>query len=188
MANSSNVPCIRKERGDMGFVVDAPGNREEVAEAFSDHLVRCVTAPVQEGPVYMSIRPLGSSEMYPHGALSIMSWKSRRWTLHGRVHTKVRIAEMTSSGALRFGQWPVACRTIIRLFGMARLTKSPTSWEAMMSSLHCRTSVGTVTSGEILPVVRGEGHAGEGLGDLRDPCGRSCWSVPRRVRAGPDCP
>ena len=39
--------------------------------------------------------------------------------VHGSAQTNVRIAAMTSSGALRLGQWPVASKMIIWLSGCA---------------------------------------------------------------------
>ena len=53
---------------------------------------------------------------------------------------------MTSSGALRFGQCPVASKTVIRLSGILRVTNSPTCYDAMMSLLHWRIRAKTVTS------------------------------------------
>lgn len=49
---------------------------------------------------------------------------------------RLSLAAMTSAGALRLGQWPVASNIIILLPGIMRRTKSPTSIEAIISSLH----------------------------------------------------
>ena len=73
---------------------------------------------------------------------------------------------MTSSGALRFGQWPVAFRITSLLFGMCWCTYSPTASGAMTSSLHCRISVGIVTLREVGAVVGIERDARELLGDV----------------------
>ena len=50
------------------------------------------------------------------------------------------MAAMVSSGALRLGQWPVACIRTSSLPGIWRCTYSPTAGEAIASSRHCRIS------------------------------------------------
>src|SRR5687767_7751870 len=64
---------------------------------------------------------------------------------HGRDSMKARISSMVSSGALRFGQWPVAFITTSRLPGRWRCTYSPTAMGAITSSEHCNTSDGVST-------------------------------------------
>src|SRR5688572_3041309 len=58
---------------------------------------------------------------------------------------KAAMAFAVSSGALRFGQWPVARSSAYEAFGMVSRTYSPTAVGAMASLLHCRTRVGTET-------------------------------------------
>ena len=156
-----------QQRRDVGFVVDPARHRQEFAESLSDHLVRGVAGPAQKGAVHMFDRGrLAKARRTPHGAFSIMSSKSRSGSVHGG-QTKVRIAAMTSSGALRLGQWPVAFRTIIRLFGngavdeVADLLRGDDVFAALEDQRR------HVDAGEVLAIVGGERHAGEGLGDLR---------------------
>ena len=55
------------------------------------------------------------------------------------------MAAIVSSGALMWGQWPVALRIIIVLPGVFSLTYLPTSSGAIISSEHCRVRLSTGT-------------------------------------------
>src|ERR1043166_3211025 len=117
----------------MSFVVDTPRHIQKVAEALPDHLVGGMTAPAGKSSIYiLHLAARRQQNVTTRGVLDHV----REIERDHAGHTNVRIADTTSSGALRFRQWPVALRTIIRLFAMLRLTKSPTSWLAIMSSLH----------------------------------------------------
>ncbi len=60
---------------------------------------------------------------------------------------KARIAAVVSSGALRWGTWPVAFSWTNTLPGTCSCTNRPTASRAIASSLHCSTRVGTETVG-----------------------------------------
>jgi hypothetical protein len=121
----------------MGFVKDTSRHIEEIAEALADHFVSGSADPSQKGFVHTLDaavrlqRDITARRIFEH-VLEIID----PGVVHGKAQTNVRIAAITSSGALRLGQWPVASRIIISLFGMPRWTNSPTSFDAMMSSLH----------------------------------------------------
>ena len=55
------------------------------------------------------------------------------------------MASAVASGALRWGQCPVASSSTISAAGMASRTYSPTATGAITSCVHCSTRVGTVT-------------------------------------------
>ena len=76
------------------------------------------------------------------------------------------MAAMVSSGALRFGQCPVASISTSRLPASRSWTYSPTACGAIASSAHCRTSAGRAHPLEVGAVVGEEGGAGEVRGDL----------------------
>ena len=61
---------------------------------------------------------------------------------------------MVSRGALRFGQCPVAAIRTSTEPGIRSCTNSPTAVGAITSSLHCNTSVGTVTKAQVLEVAK----------------------------------
>ena len=61
-----------------------------------------------------------------------------------------RIAATTSSGPARMGMCPVVSSSVKVLAGISRCTYWPTSRGAIASSVHCRTSVGTVTAARSL--------------------------------------
>src|SRR4051794_8987586 len=71
----------------------------------------------------------------------VLQGSARRFAVrHVSRQRKARIAAIVSSGALRFGQWPVARMSTISLPGMLRCTYSPTHCGAITSSEHCRIS------------------------------------------------
>src|SRR6476646_6579844 len=126
-------------------------------------IIWSAACPIQPRKVRFtySMRPPGEREMYPHGAFSIMASKLGLEGPSTRGHTKVRIADTTSSGALRFGQWPVALSTIIRLFGMVRFDEvaDRLAGDDVLAALKDQRRYRQ--AGEIFAVVRREGHAGE---------------------------
>src|SRR3979490_1714576 len=118
-----------QQRRDVSFVIDTTRHVEEVTEPFAGHLVRGVAGPAQQRFVYSLDtavrlqRDVAAGCILEH-ILEIIDSE----LVHRKAQTNDRMAEITSSGALRLGQCPVASKIMISLFGIPRWTNSPTSF------------------------------------------------------------
>ena len=151
----------------MGLVVDAARNVQQVVEPLADQLLRRVAGPAAEGGVGLEDAAVGPQREIAARRVLVEVFEVLRRATSVRHQTKARIAAITSSGALRLGQWPVAFRITSLLSGICRCTYSPTACGAMMSSLHCRISVGTVTLARSARLSEMKVTRANCLGDLR---------------------
>ena len=166
-----------------------PGSRRT-----PDEVLARVARPAQERLVDLDDRPVGRRRQVAAGRVLVEVLGALREQVVARpgtapVRGSASIAAMVSSGALRFGQWPVASSSDERAArASARWTYSPTAGGAITSSAHCSTSVGDRDPRQVGAVVGEEGHAREVARRSPGRCGRSCWSAPRPARAGPALP
>lgn len=106
---------------DMGFIVDAARHVEEIAEPLADHVVCGMAGPFQHRLVHERDttvcldREVAARRVLEH-ILKVVD----AGFAHDSTQTNVRMAAMTSSGALRLGQWPVASKMTISLPAMPR--------------------------------------------------------------------
>src|SRR6476659_6189152 len=131
----------------MRLVEDAARDVQKVRDPFPENVIGGEAGPDQEGP----IDPIDTSvriggQVAAWRVLKQILQAVRRATVGGH-QTKASMAAMTSPGADKLGQWPVALRTTNSLFGIWACTYSPTERGAMASSEHCITRVRTSTRG-----------------------------------------